>query len=49
MFLAIAIILAIVWLVCWLGFHITVAAIHILILLAVISLIVHLFTGRKRV
>lgn len=49
MFLAIAIILAIIWLICWLGVHITAAAIHILIVLAVISLIVHFLTGRKRV
>lgn len=49
MFLAIAIILAIIWLICWLGVHITVAAIHILIVLAVISLIVHFVRGRRRV
>jgi hypothetical protein len=49
MFLAIAIILAIIWLILWLGVHITAAAIHILIILAVISLIFHLFRGRKSV
>jgi len=47
MFLAVAIILAILWLVLFLGLHITTFAIHIIIILAVISLIAHLFTGRK--
>ena len=47
MFLAVAIILAIIWLVLFLALHITSFFIHILIILAVISLIVHLFTGRK--
>ncbi|HEX4155312.1 MAG TPA: DUF5670 family protein [Acidobacteriaceae bacterium] len=49
MFLAIAIILAIIWLILFLALHITVGLIHIIIVLAVISLIVHFFTGRKRV
>jgi Flp pilus assembly protein TadB len=47
MFLAIAIILAIIWLVLFLALHVTSFFIHILIILAVISLIIHLFTGRK--
>jgi Flp pilus assembly protein TadB len=47
MFLAVAIILAIIWLVLFLALHVTSFFIHILIILAVISLIVHLFTGRK--
>ncbi len=41
MFIGIFVVLLIVWLICWLGLHITFAAIHILIVLAVISLIVH--------
>jgi hypothetical protein len=49
MFLALFIILAIIWLICWLALHITVGAIHILIALAVIALIVHLFRGRRTV
>ena len=49
MFLAIAIILAIIWIILFLALHITAGLIHIIIALAVISLIVHLFTGRKRV
>ncbi|HZQ43189.1 MAG TPA: DUF5670 family protein [Acidobacteriaceae bacterium] len=47
MFLAVAIILAILWVVLFFAIHITSFAIHIIIILAVISLIVHLFTGRK--
>ncbi|HEV2576849.1 MAG TPA: DUF5670 family protein [Acidobacteriaceae bacterium] len=47
MFLAVAIILAILWVVLFFAIHITSFAIHILIILAVISLIAHLFTGRK--
>jgi hypothetical protein len=47
MFLAVAIILAIIWLVLFFALHVTSFFIHILIILAVISLIVHLFTGRK--
>lgn len=49
MFLALFIILAIIWLICWLALHITVGAIHILIVLAVLALIVHLFHGRRTV
>ena len=49
MFLALFIILAIIWLVCWLALHITVGAIHILIALAILSLIVHLFHGRSTI
>jgi hypothetical protein len=47
MFLAVAIILAIIWVVLFFAIHITSFAIHIIIILAVISLIAHLFTGRK--
>ena len=47
MFLAVAIILAIVWVILFFALHLTSFFIHILIILAVISLIVHLFTGRK--
>ncbi|HTV08996.1 MAG TPA: DUF5670 family protein [Candidatus Aquilonibacter sp.] len=47
MFLAIAIILAIIWVVLFFALHLTSFFIHILIILAVISLIAHLFTGRK--
>ena len=47
MFLAVAIILAILWVVLFFAVHITSFAIHIIIILAVISLIAHLFTGRR--
>ena len=47
MFLAVAIILAIVWVMLFFALHLTSFFIHILILLAVISLIAHLFTGRR--
>ena len=46
MFLTLAIILAVIWLILWLAVHITSGLIHILIALAVISFIVHLFRGR---
>jgi hypothetical protein len=36
-----------VWLFGWLAFHIAGGLIHLLLLLAVISLIVHLFRGRR--
>ena len=47
MLLAVAAILAILWVVLFFAVHITGFAIHIIIILAVISLIAHLFTGRK--
>jgi hypothetical protein len=47
MFLAVAIILAIIWVVLFFALHLTSFFIHIIIILAVISLIAHLFTGRK--
>ncbi len=47
MLLAVAAILAILWVVLFFAVHITSFAIHIIIILAIISLIAHLFTGRK--
>ncbi len=49
MFLAVAIILAILWVILFFAVHITSFFIHIIIILAIISLIAHLFTGRKAV
>ncbi|HVV52103.1 MAG TPA: DUF5670 family protein [Polyangia bacterium] len=46
MFLALAIVLAVAWIFGFGLFHVASAAIHILIALAVISLIVHLVHGR---
>ncbi len=47
MFLGLAGLLLIVWLVLWLGLHVAGWAIHLLIIFAVISFIVHFFTGKK--
>lgn len=49
MLLAIAVILLIAWALGFLAFHVAGGLIHLLIVLAVISFIVHLFTGRRRV
>jgi hypothetical protein len=45
MFLALFVILLIIWLGAWLAFHVAGGLIHILLLLAVISLILHFFRG----
>lgn len=47
MLLAVAIILAILWVILFFAVHITAFAIHIIIILAIIALIAHLFTGRR--
>lgn len=47
MFIGIAILLAILWVIFFFAVHVTGFFIHILIILAVISLIAHLFTGRR--
>jgi hypothetical protein len=49
MLLTLAIILFIVWALGFLAFHVTVAIIHILIVLAVIALVMHFVRGRKTV
>lgn len=49
MWIVIFIVLLIVWLVLWLGLHITAAAIHLILVLAIISLIVHFVMGSRRV
>jgi hypothetical protein len=46
-FLAIALLLFILWIGGFLVFHVASGLIHILLLIAVISLIVHLFTGAR--
>lgn len=46
MFLTIAIVLAIVWLLCVVLFKITAAAIHLILIIAVIAIIAH-FVRRK--
>jgi hypothetical protein len=46
MFLIAFFVLLVIWALSFLAFHVTAGLIHILIVLAVISLIVHLFRGR---
>ena len=49
MLLAIALILFVLWALGFLAFHVTTGLIHILVVLAVISLLVHLFSWRRTV
>ncbi|HEX4452022.1 MAG TPA: lmo0937 family membrane protein [Kofleriaceae bacterium] len=49
MLLILAIILAVAWIFGFTVFHVASAAIHILIILAIVSLIAHLVRGRGRV
>jgi hypothetical protein len=46
-FLGIAILLMILWLGCFLMFHVASGLIHLLLLFAVISLFIHFVTGSK--
>ena len=46
-FLGIAILLVILWLFGFLMFHVASGLIHLLLLFAVISLVIHLFSGSK--
>ena len=47
LFLILFFVLLGVWLVMWIGFHLVGGAIHLLLIIAVISLVVHLFRGRR--
>ena len=47
MFLGLAGLLIIVWLVLWLGVHVGGGLIHLLVVFAVISIVLHLLTGRR--
>jgi hypothetical protein len=47
MFLAIAIVLAAMWLFGFVVFHVTAVAIHILVVLAVVAIIAHVVRGRS--
>jgi hypothetical protein len=49
MLLTIAIILAVLWALGFLAFHITAGVIHLLLVIAVIVLIVHFIRGRRAV
>ena len=35
------------WLVMWIGFHIVGGVIHLLLIIAAVALVVHLFRGRR--
>lgn len=43
------VILLVMWLLGWVGFHLLGAYIHILLILALVVLVVQLFTGRRPV
>ena len=47
MWLILGLVLLVIWATSFFAFHVTGFLIHILIVLAVISLVLHLFTGRK--
>ena len=47
MFLGLFVILLILWLLGFFAFHVAGGLIHLLIILAVISLVIHLFRGRS--
>ena len=47
MFLTIALVLFVIWILCLLVFKITMGAIHLLVALAVIAFIVHFIRGRQ--
>ncbi len=46
-FLIIAILLFVIWIGSFVAFHVAGALIHLLLLFALISLIIHLFAGRR--
>jgi hypothetical protein len=48
MFLTLFFILLALWLIFWLGVHVTAFAIHLLIIFAVIALILHFVRGGRR-
>ena len=48
MLLILAVILAIAWVLGFTVFHVASAAIHILLILAIIGVVAHLLTGRTR-
>jgi hypothetical protein len=48
-FLFLFFVLVVVWLLAWAAFHMAGGAVHLLLIIAVISLIVHFFRGRRSV
>ena len=49
MFLALFIVLLVAWLLGFVAFHVTAGAIHLLLIVAVISLVLHFFRGTRAV
>ncbi len=49
MFLALAVVLVILWLLGWLAFHVAGGLIHILLIIAIIAVIIHFIQGRRAV
>jgi hypothetical protein len=49
MFLALFIVLLVLWMLGFLAFHVAGGLIHLLLILAVISIVVHLFRGRSAI
>ncbi|HEY1241326.1 MAG TPA: lmo0937 family membrane protein [Bryobacteraceae bacterium] len=49
MFLVLFFVLLVAWLLGWVAFHVASGLIHILLILAVISIIAHFFRGRSTV
>ena len=47
MFLGLALVLFVIWVLCLLVFKVTVAGIHLLVIIAVIAFIVHFVRGRS--
>jgi hypothetical protein len=47
LFLIVFFLLIGVWLVMWIGLHLAGGMIHLLLIIAVISLVLHLFRGRR--
>lgn len=47
MFLVLFFVLLVIWLLTFVAFHVTAGLIHLLLIVAVISLVVHLFRGRS--
>ena len=49
MWLALAVILILLWVGGFLLFHVAAFALHILLIVALVSLVVHLFSGRRAI
>jgi hypothetical protein len=47
MFLALFVVLVVAWLLGWVAFHVAGGLIHLLLIVAVISLLVHFVRGRR--